>query len=197
MKALIREAGALAKEWTGMLPVDKLAVLKKSVHRVTLDEKDLSIEITGPGLAALLISRDKDTDPLTPSAVKRLQEHSIVLTAPARLKRCGSELRLVIPNEKPGDRPASPNAALIKGVARAHLWREQLLAGKVRNPDDIAQRARVTPRYVRDILKLVHLSPRVVEMILDGKQPLDLTVDGLIAGLPLDWKKQEQMFGMA
>jgi site-specific DNA recombinase len=65
------------------------------------------------------------------------------------------------------------------------------------NPSEIAQKAKVTPRYVRDILKLIHLSPRVVEMILDGRQPLDLTVDGLIAGLPLDWRQQDQLFGLA
>ncbi len=196
-KALVRQAGLLASAWAEATSVDQLAIIKRIVNRVMLEEHDLSIEIAAGGLVSLLISRDKDTDPLSIAALKRLGDRPVVLTAQAKLKRCGSELRLVIANEKPGDRPARPNPALIKAVARAHVWREQIVAGKARNLAEIATSTGLTQRYVHNMLRLAHLSPRVVEMILEGKQPLDLMLEDLVAGLPLDWRSQDQRFGLS
>jgi hypothetical protein len=55
--------------------------------------------------------------------------------------------------------------------------------------------AGVSPRYVREILNLTYISPRLVEMILAGRQPSDLTLDQLIADLPIAWGAQERRFG--
>ncbi len=51
---------------------------------------------------------------------------------------------------------------------------------------------------LRRLLQLGFLSPRIVEAIAAGHQPLDLTVIGLTRriDLPLLWSAQEQVLGM-
>ena len=86
------------------------------------------------------------------------------------MKRRGIELRMVLEgNCKAGifDRP------LIKAVARARRWSNQLLSRQVPSIRAIARQERIAPRYVRDLLPLVFLSPRIVEAILEGRQPPD------------------------
>jgi hypothetical protein len=54
------------------------------------------------------------------------------------------------------------------------------------------------PRYVRDLLSLAFLSPRIVEAILEVRQPPELTVTGLTRRIdpPLLWSVQERAFGL-
>ena len=62
----------------------------------------------------------------------------------------------------------------------------------------IARRDRIAPRYVRDLLPLACLSPRIVEAIVEGRQPAELTVIGLTRriDLPLLWSAQELALGL-
>ena len=111
------------------------------------------------------------------------------------MKRRGIEMRMVLEGDcKPSrfDRP------LIKAVARARRWSNQLLSGQVPSIRAIARQERIAPRYVRDLLPLAFLSPRIVEAILEGRQPPDLTVIGLTRriDLPLLWSVQERALGL-
>jgi site-specific DNA recombinase len=128
---------------------------------------------------------------------KRSQYHvSLSRVFPMEMKRRGIEMRMVLEGEcKPSrfDRP------LIKAVARARRWSNQLLSGQVSSIRSIARQERIVPRYVRDLLPLAFLSPRIVEAILEGRQPPELTVTGLTRriDLPLLWSVQERAFGFA
>ena len=50
-------------------------------------------------------------------------------------------------------------------------------------------------RYVSQVLPLAFLAPDIVAMILDGRQPPDLTAERLIkhTRLPLDWAEQRRL----
>lgn len=56
---------------------------------------------------------------------------------------------------------------------------------------------RSVPRFKR-LLRLSYLSPAIVEAILAGEQPSDLTSTKLhhIGNLPIDWAKQHEMLGL-
>jgi hypothetical protein len=43
---------------------------------------------------------------------------------------------------------------------------------------------------VRRVLRLTMLAPDIVEAILDGQQPIELQLDDLLAGFPLEWARQ-------
>jgi site-specific DNA recombinase len=62
----------------------------------------------------------------------------------------------------------------------------------------IARREQVAARYVRELLPLGFLAPTIIEAIVAGRQPPDLTVIQLLRrlDLPLLWKAQEQVVGL-
>jgi hypothetical protein len=58
----------------------------------------------------------------------------------------------------------------------------------------LAQRDGITRRYIRRLVDLAFLSPQLVEAILQGRQPADLTATRLTeSDLPLDWAEQHRL----
>ncbi len=53
--------------------------------------------------------------------------------------------------------------------------------------------------YAARLIRLNYLAPDIVAAILDGKQPVDLTANKLMADtrLPLDWRAQRAALGFA
>ncbi len=47
----------------------------------------------------------------------------------------------------------------------------------------------------RQVLHCAFLAPDIVEAILDGRQPRDLTLQKLLTNLPTSWAKQRKRFG--
>jgi site-specific DNA recombinase len=131
------------------------------------------------------------------------QQHGANATAltitrvfPMQIRRRGFEMRLVIE----GSRTATPLAdlALIKAIARGRQWADDLLSGRVPSVAAIAQREGVFPNYVRRLTRLAFLAPRIVEAIVAGHQPPELTAKALTERieLPLLWSAQERVVGI-
>jgi DNA invertase Pin-like site-specific DNA recombinase len=114
---------------------------------------------------------------------------------PARIKRRGAEMRLVLDSSNTAT--AKPDAALIKAVARAHKWFDDLIAGRARSLGGIAKAECLSDRYVSGLMPLAFLAPDIVEAILAGTQPVELTAETLIkrTDLPLDWGEQRVLLG--
>jgi ParB-like chromosome segregation protein Spo0J len=84
--------------------------------------------------------------------------------------------------------------SLVKEIARARTWYEQLVSGEVSGVERLAQLSGFKRRYVRKILQSAVLSPEIIEAILSGRQSRRVTTKSLQADLPLDWRKQGQIF---
>ena len=94
------------------------------------------------------------------------------------------------------ERPARPDPALIRAVAKAFVWNRKLVLGDVRSTVEIAEAEGVTPRYVRKILPLAHLAPDIVEEILAGRQSRTMSLRSLVDGtIPRDWNAQRDVLG--
>ena len=66
--------------------------------------------------------------------------------------------------------------------------------GRARSLRELAERDGITRRYVRRLLDLAFLSPELVEAILQGRQPAELTATRLTElDLPLDWTDQRRL----
>jgi len=118
-----------------------------------------------------------------------------VLETEAKLKRCGGEVRLVVPPKSDGKIVGNSAPALMRTIARAHDWRERLVDGGLHNGQSIAARSGLNQRYVRRVLQCAFLAPDIVEAILDGRQPPNLTVRKLWRDLPMDWAEQRKLLG--
>jgi site-specific DNA recombinase len=128
---------------------------------------------------------------------KGVPSRHIALTkfVPMQMKRRGVEMRMVLDGDSAAARVDLP---LLKAVARAHRWFQDLISGRVQSVSELARREELDRRSVHRLLRLAFLSPRVVEAIAEGRQPPDLTVIGLSrrVDIPLLWRAQEQALGI-
>ncbi|MAF57591.1 MAG: resolvase [Ponticaulis sp.] len=106
-------------------------------------------------------------------------------TEPYQLRRRGNEARIVY-----GGQSTKPDPVLIRAIAKAHHYLDAVKAGE--RIIDIATREGTDKTNIRRRLELAFLSPNLVEMILKGEQPTELTLDRLMkADIPMDWKEQQ------
>ena len=124
------------------------------------------------------------------SRAQRSDEVAIARSFPMRLKRRGVELRLIV-----GDHNRSAaivDMSLLKAVARAHRWFDEISTGRARSLAAIAAREGLAVRYVGRLIRLAFLAPDIVESIVEGRQPTTLTAEALTRRieLPLSWCAQ-------
>ncbi len=104
----------------------------------------------------------------------------ITTDLPMTIKRRGIEMRMVV-----GESKGKPDPTLLKAVARAHLWFDELATGKVVSIAQIERRENIDKGYVSRLLKLAFLPPKAIESIVAGTQPADWTVNTLVMKIPV------------
>ena len=111
-----------------------------------------------------------------------------------QLRRRGIEMRLVLAGDST---PGPVDLPLLKAVARAHRWTQDLLCGR-HSIGALAKREGLDRRSVRRLIRQGFLSPRIVEAIAEGRQPPDLSVIKLTRrlDLPMLWSAQDQALGV-
>lgn len=119
------------------------------------------------------------------------------LKVKARLKRCGGEVRLVVPANSGGEIPVHLVPSLIKVVARAHDWYRRIIRGELTGSRSIAEATGLGERYVRRIFQCAFLAPDIVESTMDGRQPANMTLQNFRAHLPNEWAAQRQLLGFS
>ena len=115
----------------------------------------------------------------------------IQLIAEAKRKRCG-ELPCILPGALENTQAPAPKPALVKALARASRWYEEVLAGRGLDQRSLARFSGLTERYVGKVYPCAFLAPDIVEAILEGRQPRDLTFAKLTEDLPMRWTEQRK-----
>jgi site-specific DNA recombinase len=169
-----------ARSWSRQLQseAERTSALATLVDRVELKPDGIRVSIKLP-IAGAENSRARVPDQV-----------AIARWFPMQLKRRGVELRLIV-----GDRNRSAaivDLSLLKVVARAHRWFDEISTGKERSLAAIAAREGLNVRYVSRLIRLAFLAPDIVESIVDGRQPTALTAEALTRRieLPLSWCAQ-------
>jgi site-specific DNA recombinase len=170
--------------------------VRKVVRRVVAHPDRIEVEVGKQKLRAAL-SGDQHSSSSRPSThqLERGSSDVIRLEIEARIKRFGGEMRLVLPSDHSGRATSQPTSSLLKALARGRTWHEWILAGEVSDMRAIAQKLRLSERYVSRVLECAFLAPDIVVSILTGRQPSDLTFAKLTRGLPLSWVEQRKQLG--
>ena len=115
---------------------------------------------------------------------------------PMTFRRRGGKAVIVMPDGSRAieRREALIDNAMVKLLARGHRWHRKLFDGTHASIEDMAKSENISPSFVSRILRLAYLSPTVVEAILDGKYPAQLTMKDLMEPFPVDWSMQEKIF---
>ena len=86
------------------------------------------------------------------------------------------------------------NETLVKVIVRSFYWHKLLITGKAQNTKDIQKLEKLKDNsYIKQVLNLRFLSPKIIDAILTGKQKEDLTITKLFSIKTLNWQEQEQI----
>ena len=177
-------AARLAAAFNGS-PRDRIKLVQGLIEKVIVDDKRIIIKMRPSALLGRYV--------LSPGSEDR-SGSAIELTAAVAFKRRGVETKLILPSLDQPNYSAQRDPALIKAIARGRGWFDELATGRALSLQALAERDGITRRYIRRLVGLAYLSPELVEAILQGRQPLELTATRLTElDLPLDWTEQHRL----
>jgi hypothetical protein len=96
---------------------------------------------------------------------------------------------------KPKDHFA--NTPLSRLLAKAEILENQLIKSTENGVSlkEFCEVNKISPRYVRSIIAVNNLSPRIKKMIMEGEVPKHLSVEKVKNyGFPMSWREQERWF---
>jgi DNA invertase Pin-like site-specific DNA recombinase len=139
-------------------------------------------------------SENLSGDPIIMDDVDDEPDDVLKLIMPAQLKRTGKELKFVIPGAPSSN---EPDASLVRLLVRAKAIQTEMEAAASATIEEISKRQGVTASYAARLVRLNYLAPDIVEAILAGAQPADLTANKLMKDTRFapSWREQRRTLG--
>ena len=193
--SLIRSIRTHARNLVGHLendhPCEKRDWLRRVTKRIDISPNRLAIKLDR---AAVMDFLDYD---VAVSSDDNEAHEPLIIVRPFAIRRRGVEARIVLGGDEMHS--PTPDDNLIKAIAKAHDWFEQLASGQAGNAQEIADREDVARSDISLTLPLAFLAPDIVDAIVAGKQPVELTWEQLRKALPLPscWHRQRQFLGFS
>ncbi|CCB63359.1 recombinase family protein [Hyphomicrobium sp. MC1] len=188
-KALIMQAVAFAERWPSQSPSDRRAIASALIERVVVAPKEVALTVR---LDAVPHVTAPDLD------IRRLPQNldgpTRTLSLPARIKRTGMETKLLIQGPT-GPTRRNADRSLIRLLAQAHRCRRILdRASHDRTMTTLAAEAGTSATYFTRVVRLSFLAPEITKMILQGRQPPELTANLLVTQgpPPTSWEDQKR-----
>jgi DNA invertase Pin-like site-specific DNA recombinase len=184
IRKLLSRAAGMAAALGGSLG-ERAKLVRELVEKIIVDEKTIIIKLR----RCALLGGDVPS-----SASEAASDGAVELTAAVAFTRRGAETKLVLPGLAQRSHSSRCDPALIKAIARGRAWFEELATGRARSLQELAERDGISRRYIRRLVGFAFLSPQLVEAILQGRQPVELTATRLTElDLPLDWTEQHKL----
>jgi site-specific DNA recombinase len=191
---LIERSGQMAEELAAQPPDKVKATLMALLCRVDVHADRIEINLSGQRLARLLAGQSIDLA-IPNQNLDRASDAAVILTTPARLRRIGREMRMLVDGSD-DQRAADPS--LLRIIARAHDVQGRLMQNTKLTVHDIAREQDVTAAYLFNLLRLPWLAPDITTAIINGRQPHQLNAKLLMrkaSRLPADWVAQRTLLG--
>ena len=160
-------------------------IYRQIIKRITLHSERIIIELKSAGLNDYLNLELLDQP--TPTIEKQIV-----------IRRRGQEMKLVIGGLKSSKQNVDPS--LIKMIGKAHQLRTQLENGDVNSIKEYAEEQNMDHGDAKNLIPLAYLAPSIIEDILAGHQPVDLTslrMKQVARHLPNLWLEQRKHLGFA
>ena len=124
---------------------------------------------------------------------------TITVRVPISIRKRGGRKVVLAPDGTVGDTRnrfcQQVDNAMVKAIARAFRWRGMLEDGGYATIREIAVAESINVSYVSRVLRLTLLAPDLVEQILAGQEPKELTLPLLMKAFPTQWIEQLRKFG--
>jgi hypothetical protein len=117
---------------------------------------------------------------------------TISVHVPFAIRKYGGRKQVVTPDGMPAAvEKARVNSTLVKALARAFRWKRMLESGQFATITELAAHEKMTLTYMTRVLRLTLLAPEIVEAILEGRQPREMTLATLLKPFPVTWVRQK------
>ncbi len=196
---ILDNANTLAKKLTSVSISGQRSILLCLLKKITIATSELRIDVRTNELMMALSSSEKAQGvqfgprgigtKAARSAKSQPDEDVVMLSSPVVFKRRGVETKIILEGALSLKR-SQPDPALIKTIARAHIWFDDIVAGRL-TMTELAAREGMKVSSVARLLPLAFLAPDIVEAILVGDQSATIVARHLIrSDLPVLWKQQ-------
>lgn len=171
---IARSARQLAASIRAGQPADRHSAVATLLERVDV----------GDGTISLTMRWSAIVEPDHP-----LAGQTTITTAPASRVRRGGDVRLVIGGADPA---ANRDQRLIDLMVEARVAYQRLIASDAMSLEALAAEHGHSRKHYARLLRLAALAPDIVAAILDGRQPVGMSRQGLLAAgdVPLGWREQ-------
>lgn len=119
---------------------------------------------------------------------------TVTIHVPFRIIKRGGRKEMLLPEGVAP--PRKTDSTLIKALARAFRWKRMLDSGEFATIAELAEHERIAAPYLTRTLRLSFLAPDLVEAILDGRQPSNLSLEMMRRPLPTEWSEQKQLLSL-
>ena len=186
-----RSAGKLVTELNNDSPAQQRKLLSSIIKRVELHYDKIALDIRINGLVNQLgmdINNLQDTN--HSNAIHRIE-------VPYQLKKRGVEAKLIIGQAKLHE--PKHDQQLIMFIAKAHDLMNKLKNGSAKTIAQLAETEPQSASQISRMLQFTFLAPDIIESILTGTQPADLTAENLrrLSYIPHIWNEQKELLGFA
>ncbi|MEH2565650.1 site-specific DNA recombinase [Bradyrhizobium sp. AZCC 2289] len=138
-------------------------------------------------LERVVICRDKLLITILGSDRESSKEITVSWSAPTR------DASTIL--EGNGSSEDARSGVLIQALVRAHGWMNLLRDGTYESIERLADADGLHPKIIRQALRLAYLSPEVTSAILEGRQPVQLSLSLIPKLLPLAWTDHRSLLG--
>ena len=120
---------------------------------------------------------------------------TLTIRVPFAIRKRGGRKLVIAPNGSETDPPVRYRVdnAMVKALARAFRWRKLLDTGVYGSIEEMAAAEKINTTYISRLLRMTLLAPNIVEAILDGRQPAEMTLAVLMRPFPLNWGQQAHL----
>ena len=182
---LLQRSKDLAAQWPKMAISKQQELIRALVKIVIVGQSSLWVEVDQGKLVTALLGQNH------PALDEPTETTTIRLSADFQAVRRGAELEIHAPEHI---KTRTPEPALIKMVARARRWYEQLVSDEITSIEELSEKTGLKRRYLRQVLQCATLSPVIVDTILAGRQAPQINRKDLLGTIPLDWEEQQRRF---
>ena len=117
---------------------------------------------------------------------------TVTIHVPFRVVKRGGRKEMVLPEGV--EQARKPDNTLVKALARAFRWKRMLESGEFASISELAEKEGIAFTYMARLMRLSLLSPELVDAVMDGHQPANITLANLMDPFPADWKVQHALW---
>ena len=183
LNGLHRNAANLAQRIADSAPSLQREILLELIDHIQVDDGLIRVDLKNSALHAL---RDDPTEGKHPDG-------TFALDIEVALKKRGTGMKLILSDDR--QQAPTPDPKLIAAVSEGRRWFAELKNGTAGSIQELAECHAANRTSISRLLPFAFLAPDIVEAILDGLQPAELTVSRLkrIDDLPVSWREQRRL----